>query len=108
MARRPTEGWDHAPAAFVAAADRVLASFESEVRGLDAPSDAEVLQVVRRVVEGLNAIDGTHDHDIDTVDREELCEFIDALLAEAGVNLDGLAARQGFERYELTDAWREW
>ncbi|MFC5820640.1 hypothetical protein [Nonomuraea harbinensis] len=116
MIRRPTDTWrahvaDFAapyPEPFVAAAERVLTSFEAEVRRFGSPSDDEVLAAIRRVVEGLNAVDGTHDHDFDTVEREELCEFIDDVLTEAGIDLDGLAARRGIKRFELTDEWRDW
>ncbi|MFB4272344.1 hypothetical protein [Nonomuraea sp. GTA35] len=133
MAKRPTDTWrEHVaeeiaeraaglrrvedtnfaalyPEPFVLATEQVLTSFENEVRGFDAPSDEEVFAAIRRGVEGLNNVDGTHDdHDYDTIEREELCEFIDGVLSEAGIDLDGLAARRGIERCEITDEWREW
>ncbi|MEU8355916.1 hypothetical protein AB0C27_07865 [Nonomuraea sp. NPDC048882] len=97
------------PEPLVVATEHVLTAFEHEVRGFDTPSDGEVFAAIQRVVEGLNDVDGAHDdHDYDTIEREELCEFIDGVLSEAGIDLDGLAARRGIERSEITDQWREW
>ncbi|MEV0160291.1 hypothetical protein [Nonomuraea fuscirosea] len=133
MAKRPTDMWrEHVaeeiaeraaglrsvedtnfaalyPEPFVVATERVLMSFEDEVHGIDSPSDEEVFAAIQKVVEGLNAVDAAHDdHDYETIEREELCEFIDDVLSEAGIDLDALTARRGIKRFEITDEWREW
>ena len=37
-----------------------------------------------------------------------LCEYIDLTLSEHGVDVAALAARQGIDRSEITDRWRDW
>ncbi|MFC4121338.1 hypothetical protein [Nonomuraea zeae] len=125
MAQRPTDRWREQaaeprsaegtgfaelyPEPFVSATEQVLKSFESEVRALGSPSDDDVFAAVQRVVEGLNDVDESHDDcDYTTIEREDLCEFIDTVLTEAGIDLDGLAARRGLGRHEITDEWRDW
>ncbi|XVV06018.1 hypothetical protein ACQPW3_11780 [Actinosynnema sp. CA-248983] len=45
---------------------------------------------------------------IDADEREQLCLFIDEVLTQSGVDVAGLAARQGVDRYAITDRWRRW
>lgn len=111
MITRPTEGWRRLgtfPEVFLERVDRALLAFEAEVTALGAASDQAVMAAVEHVVVALNQIDGTDDHDIDTVDREELCEYIDDVLTHAGVDVEALARRRGIDPAELTDEWREW
>ncbi|MFE8946150.1 hypothetical protein [Streptomyces sp. NPDC007856] len=44
----------------------------------------------------------------ETDEREELCDCIDASLAEHGVDVVALTARHGLDGYQLTDKWRKW
>ncbi|MGP4095135.1 hypothetical protein [Nonomuraea sp. KM90] len=89
--------------------DRALETFENHVASLDVPSDEAVLAIVRTVVLTLNAINRDHDDDAyATGERDQLCAYIDEVLAEAGVDLDGLAARRGVPRSDITDEWRTW
>ena len=92
--------------AFITAVDDALGAYEREVAALENPSDEQVWAAVQRVVEGLN--DAEEEGSIDTIDREDLCEYVDAVLVKAGVDVDALARRRGLERNELTDTWREW
>ncbi|MEU9982264.1 hypothetical protein [Streptomyces sp. NPDC050856] len=55
----------------------------------------------------LNEIDDTHGA-YRTVEREGLCEAVDRALTGHGVDVSGLAARNGMDRSEITDTWREW
>jgi hypothetical protein len=41
----------------------------------------------------------------ETGEREELCDYIDASLEEAGIDVKALTARRGLSRYEITDEW---
>ena len=94
------------PDAFITGVDRVLEAYEREVAGLTAPTDDQVWAAVERVVTGLNEADG--EGNIETGEREELAEYIDAVLTGAGIDVGALTARRGRDRSELTDQWRDW
>jgi hypothetical protein len=66
-----------------------------------------VWTAVKQVVLALNAIDEGYEA-IETEEREELCEYIDAVLAEAGIDVAALAVRDGVQPHAVTDRWREW
>jgi hypothetical protein len=92
----------------VAAVDAALDTFETQVAGLRRPpQDAEVWAAVKQVVLALNAIQEVYEA-IETDEREQLCEYIEAVLTEAGIDVVALAARDGQQTSELTDRWREW
>ncbi|MEH0938585.1 hypothetical protein [Micromonospora psammae] len=95
------------PEAFIAAVDTVLDAYEADVRSFSSPSDDEVFASVERVVMALNAIDEEHGR-IETGEREKLCEYIDDVLTDAGIDVEGLTSRRDIERTELTDDWRDW
>lgn len=133
MAERPTTSWRHGiaeeaeelaagtldpecacmealfPEELLTATDAVLDAFEGELPGLGEVSDERVLGVVERVVVALNGVnDARNGSAFETGEREKLCDYIDASLAERGVDVAGLTARHGLGRYELTDKWRTW
>lgn len=95
------------PADFTAAVDAVLDVYEHDAAALDPVADEAVWVAVERVVLGLNAADENHGA-IETGEREELAEYIDAVLTDAGVDVAALTARRGLSRAELTDSWRDW
>jgi len=92
--------------------DAALAAFESELRALRSPADEDVLAVVERVVLALNEINERHVSNgligYETGEREELCAYIDASLAESGIDVEALEARNGIDRGELAGQWRDW
>ncbi|MFI8433605.1 hypothetical protein ACIGJO_07625 [Streptomyces sp. NPDC079020] len=97
------------PDSLVTATDETLGSFEAGMSALGAPSDDEILSAVERVVLALNAVNEAHGGaGYETGERELLCEYIDATLTENGVDVTALAERNGMDRYEITDEWREW
>ncbi|MCP2312920.1 hypothetical protein [Kitasatospora paracochleata] len=97
------------PEALLAATDAVLGDFEADVRALAEPSDQQVMAVVERVVLALNAVNESFDHAAyETDERERLCEYIDQVLAHSGIDVPALTARQGIDRYAITDEWRDW
>ncbi|GLW09734.1 hypothetical protein Misp01_48630 [Microtetraspora sp. NBRC 13810] len=105
---RQLKGHVH-PEPFLVATEDALAAFEADLGRLRTPSDDEVLDVVKRVVLALNDIAESHeDGDFDTVDREELCDYIDITLGAAGIDVDALATRQGIGEGSITDRWRDW
>ncbi|WP_433726419.1 hypothetical protein ACQP2Y_09375 [Actinoplanes sp. CA-051413] len=95
------------PAEATAAVDVVLAAYAQELADLPAVTDEAAWAAVERVVLALNAID-EQQAVIETGEREELCEYIDAVLTEAGVDVTALTAGRSPHRAELTDAWRNW
>lgn len=95
------------PESFIDAVDAALDQYEADARWLRGPIDEQAFASVERVVSALNDIDYEHGR-IETCEREELCEYIDDVLAEAGVDVDALTARRGIPRHELTDQWRDW
>lgn len=98
------------PDSMIASTDGVLAAYEGEVGGAAAGrADADLLAAVERVVVALNAVNEEHHGAAyETEERELLCDHVDAVLVAAGVDVTGLAARQGIGRHEITDRWRDW
>ncbi|MFE3860660.1 hypothetical protein ACFXPT_09495 [Streptomyces goshikiensis] len=97
------------PEALLVATDTVLDSFDAELPGLDGAEDAQVFAAVERVVLALNAVDSSHGGDgYATMEREQLCDYIDEALTEHGVDVPALTSRHGLGRYQLTDRWRDW
>jgi hypothetical protein len=105
----PDDAYSEGPwtPAFLDAADAALEAYEAEVAALREPSDEEVLAAVERVMLALNAAE-EHGHAIDTIDREELCEYIDDVLVRAGIDTDALAERHDLEPGDLGGQWRDW
>ncbi|WP_229068893.1 hypothetical protein [Actinoplanes sp. DH11] len=96
------------PPTFIDAVDQALAAYEREVAQFAAAADDEqVWAAVERVVTALNELD-VEEGRIETEEREDLAEYIDAVLTGAGVDVEGLTARRDLDRSELTDEWREW
>ena len=95
------------PEVFIAAVDSALDRYEADVQRLHSSPDEEVLASVQQVVFALNAIAYEHGR-IETDEREELCEYIDDVLTDTGVDVAALTARHGIGRSNLTDKWREW
>lgn len=97
------------PEVLLTRTDEVLQAFETELTALDDPSDDDVFGVIEHVVLALNDVNEEHDGaGYETGEREQLCDYIDTSLAEAGIDVQALAARRGIGRYEITDKWRAW
>ncbi|MEV0132994.1 DUF5713 family protein [Dactylosporangium sp. NPDC050688] len=94
------------PPAFVAAVDAALEAYEQEVASLEPPADAAVWAAVERVVLALNDVDLAFGHHIETMTREELSEYIEDVLAEAGIDVEALLERRGVD--EAAGEWRDW
>jgi hypothetical protein len=92
--------------------DTALAAFEDELRALKSGSDEEVLGVIERAVLALNKINEGHVDEgltgYETGEREQLCAYIDASLAEAGVDVEALEQRNGIDHGDIAGQWREW
>ncbi|GAA4599508.1 hypothetical protein BJY16_003102 [Actinoplanes octamycinicus] len=105
LAREEAYALNSFPADFVTRVDAALTRYEQDLAALEPANDAAAWAAVERVVTALNAADSG---EIETVTREELCEYIDDALADAGVDVDALTSRRGMDRSELTDDWRDW
>ncbi|TYK44038.1 hypothetical protein [Actinomadura decatromicini] len=111
MLTRPTGNWRQLgthPDSLLQRVDQALLTFETELTTLDTTSDQAIMTTVAHVVLALNQIDGTDDHSFDTIDREELSEYIDDALTRTGIDVEALARRQGIDPGALTDQWRDW
>jgi hypothetical protein len=111
MATRPTHTWREdswRSASLLARIDGTLQAFETDLAALDDPSDEQVFAVIEGVVVALNTHHIDDDADFDTIDREELCEYIDETLTEAGIDVEALAERRGIDPAAITDRWRDW
>ncbi|MBD0712383.1 MULTISPECIES: hypothetical protein [unclassified Streptomyces] len=97
------------PESLLVATENALLAFESEARGLGGQDDERVFGAVRRVVLVLNGINDEHGGaGYETVEREDLCLYIEQTLTEHGVDVPALAARRGISPTEITDDWRDW
>lgn len=97
------------PVSLLDATDTVLARFETVIMRLTDPTDDEIMDTIRQVVLELNRVNDDHNGaGYETGEREQLCDYIDSVLGEAGIDVPALAERCGIDRWELTDEWREW
>lgn len=94
------------PPEFVAAVDTALATYEQEIAGLNPSTDGAVWVAVERVVLALNGVDLDFGQHIETITREELSEYIEEVLTEAGIDVEALLARRGVD--EAAGEWRDW
>lgn len=82
------------------ATNEVLDSLIDNLEKLGAnPHEEEILKIVKEVVIKLNELNEQYDDYIETGEREDLWEFIDAAARTAGLNTDGK---------DITEDWREW
>jgi hypothetical protein len=100
------------PESLINGTDAVLTAFERNVAKVDPASDDDVLDQVKAVVLAPNEVSRRSLEQglmgYETGERDELCLYIEETLAEVGVDVDALTARQGITRHEITDEWREW
>ncbi len=97
------------PESLLNSTDAALTGFEDNLRILTSPSDDDVLDTVKRLVLVLNQINAQYGGaGYETDEREELCDYIDASLSEAGIDVEALTARRDMGRWEITDTWRQW
>ena len=86
--------------------------FEAGLHALSQPSDEEILGVVERLVLTLNKINDDHVRagkiGYESGERDELCEYIETSLGEAGIDAEALEIRHGATPGDLAGQWREW
>jgi hypothetical protein len=112
MAIRPTQTWredsTRRSESLLARIDETLQTFETDLAALRDPSDEQIFSVIENVVVSLNTYHFEDGADFDTIDCEELCDYIDQSLTEAGIDVEALAERRGIDPAAITAAWRDW
>ncbi|MGI5239226.1 hypothetical protein [Dactylosporangium sp. CA-139066] len=94
------------PPDFTEAVDAALVAYEREIAGRPpGGGDGAIWVAVERVANALNDAD---DGSIETTIREELSEYIDQVLVEHGIDVEGLAERRGADPADLAGEWRDW
>lgn len=97
------------PESLLIRTNQTLAAFEADLAKLSNTSDDQVLAVVKRTILALNKVNHEHgETGYETGEREQLCDYIDDTLTEAGIDVAALASRRGIGRYAITDEWRTW
>lgn len=92
---RMADGDDLFTAENIAATEKVLQSYTDNLSRLQEPTKEELIEKVKEVVLLLNAVNEAYDFFIETLEREELCDFI---MEKAGLDADE----------DITEEWREW
>ena len=83
----------------IKATDEILDTYMNRLEGsLDKMSEQDILEYVQEVVIGLNELNEQFDYFIETIEREELCEFIIKAANAAGLETEE----------DITEEWREW
>ncbi|MFK4467462.1 hypothetical protein [Bacillus sp. RC252] len=83
----------------ISATNKVLDTYINNLELLgENPTEVEIMQVVKEVVIKINELNIEHDYFIETMEREDLYEFIDAAARIAGLESEE----------DITEEWREW
>ncbi|WP_182503501.1 hypothetical protein [Peribacillus huizhouensis] len=83
----------------IEATNKVLDSFINNFKKLGVkPKKGEILENVKEVVIQLNELNDKYSYFIETMEREELYEFITEADRIAGLKVEG----------DITEEWREW
>jgi hypothetical protein len=79
--------------------ERLLNQYVNELIQV-ANQEKKIMDAVRKVVVRFNDINDLHDYFIETMEREELYEFIDEAARLAGLKV--------VDDEDITEEWREW
>jgi len=83
----------------IKATDEILDTYINRLEGsVDKMSEQDILEYVQEIVIGLNELNEQFDYFIETLEREELCEFIIKTANAAGLETEE----------DITEEWREW
>ncbi|MGW0657565.1 hypothetical protein [Streptodolium elevatio] len=96
------------PVAKIEETDAVLVDFAERLLVLPDLTDGTVMSLVEATVLRLNDVNRRLGSVFETTERDELAYYLIESLEDVGLDVAGLMARQGRERYELTDEWRDW
>ncbi|MDW4509574.1 hypothetical protein R7236_14320 [Priestia megaterium] len=83
----------------IKATDEILDTYMNRLKdSVDKMSEQDILEYVKEVVIGLNELNEQFDYFIETLEREELCDFIIKAANAAGLEI----------KEDITEEWREW
>ncbi|MEK4361525.1 hypothetical protein MKX68_03295 [Paenibacillus sp. FSL M8-0212] len=81
--------------------DKALDHFINQLIALQEKKDSEqIIKAVEEVVVAFNEMNEANDYFIETMEREELADFIDKAARLAGLDIQ--------EDEDITEEWREW
>ena len=81
--------------------DQALDQFINQLMAIQEKQDAEqTMKSVEEVVVAFNEMNENHDYFIETMEREELADFIHQAARLAGLDIH--------EEEDITEEWREW
>lgn len=95
---RMDDGDDQFTEENLAAAETVLQDLMDGLSNLQEPSEKKIIKKVKDTVLRLNALNEEYDFFIETLEREELCEFLLEKAQQAGLETEE----------DITEEWREW
>lgn len=95
---RMDEGDDLFTEENIAATETVLLDYIDGLSHLQEPSDENIIEKVKEVVLRLNSVNEEYDFFIETVEREELYDFLMEKAQVAGLETEE----------DITEEWREW
>ena len=95
---RMDDGDDQFTEENIAATETVLQDYMGGLSHLQEPSEKKIIKKVKEAVLCLNALNEKYDFFIETLEREELCDFLMGNASQAGLETDE----------DITEEWREW
>ncbi len=103
---KPTQEWrmrmddgdDQFTEENIMATETVLQDYRVVLSNLNNPSEKEIIKTVKKTVLRINALNEKYDFFIETMEREELCDFLLENAQQAGLETDE----------DVTEEWREW
>ena len=86
----------------IAETEKILVNYIDSLANIrDENEQGKIMKLVEEVVVKFNELNGEHDYFIETLEREELAEFIQLVAVSAGLVLEN-------EYDDVTEEWREW
>nr|WP_298828980.1 hypothetical protein [uncultured Planococcus sp.] len=95
---RMDEGDDLFTEENIASTEKVLQAYSEGLSHLQNPSDEEIIRKVKETILRLNALNEDYNFFIETLEREELYDFIMEKAQNAGLETEE----------DITEEWREW
>lgn len=95
---RMDDGDDQFTEGNIAATETVLQDYRVGLSNLIEPSEKEIIKKVKETVLRLNVLNEKHDYFIETLEREELHDFLMEHAQQAGLETDE----------DIIEEWREW
>lgn len=81
--------------------DKILDKYITQIIQLQGvPEQEKIMKLVEEIVVSFNQLNEENDYFIETMEREELFEFIDKVARLAGLEVE--------EGQDITEEWREW